>query len=147
MFLNLQTMNVYQYFRTQEQSDRNFEKKSLKVSEVGIVEKYKQEMDTLHVYIKSYGKRTMKLDLKQQVWMKNECHGFPCELPISRLIETMSCIFTLHTNIICIPQILLSARFLFAFLPEKQNFRIKNPITYVYDEEFCNILAVFSPYN
>lgn len=31
---------------------------------------------------------------------------------------------------------------LLVFLPEKQNFRIKNPITYVFDEEICNILAV-----
>lgn len=32
---------------------------------------------------------------------------------ITRVIETMSCIFTLHTNILCFPQILLNARFLF----------------------------------
>lgn len=35
---------------------------------------------------------------------------------ITKVIETMSCIFTLHTNILCFPQILLNARFLFVVL-------------------------------
>lgn len=59
------------------------------------------------------------------------------------VIKTMSCVFTLHTNIVCIMADIAECTFFVWFLPEKQIIRVKNPITYVFVEEICSILAVF----
>lgn len=94
---------------------------------------------------------TLKVLGKKNDEMRSEAEGvdekgvswLPELKQITRVIETMSCIFTLHTNLLCIPKILHFFCLFFFVLPEKQNFRIKNPITYVFDEEICNLLAVF----
>lgn len=55
---------------------------------------------------------------------------------ITRVIETTSCIYSPFQHIMYSSDIAL---FCFFVLSDKQNFRIKNPITYVFDEEICNI--------
>lgn len=64
---------------------------------------------------------TLKVVGKKNNEMRSEAEGvdekgvswLPGLKQITRVIVTMSCILTLHTNILCFPQILLNARFLF----------------------------------